>query len=659
MRKKKRIALLLLGIPVWLTIAALPSRAAVDWPAIPPEDLALKDNPAQPGAPAMILYRESVINSKEVRKFYEDHYYRLKIFTEAGKKYADIQVENFKGILDVLEISGRTVHPDGKVIDFDGKVLDKLIVKSGEFKVYVKAFSLPDVIPGSIIEYRYRIHRQDFDLYGAFWAVQGELFTRNGHFAYVPFARGVTVPLMWKAYLLDNIAPYKQKDGSWAMDVKDIPGVPEEDYMLPLSELRGWLEFYYSDEPYPTDPQKYWDHVARTWAAEDEKFTAARDPIQKAVSEVISPSDSAETKLRKLYARAQQVHNLDFDPGKTVQEIKREKIKINSNAADVVKNGAASGTNVNRFFVAMAQAAGFESGLAWVTGRNRGIFHAEMLNSGTLNQAIVWVHVGDKEYYLDPGTMFCPFGMLPWHESGVSGMRPTKNGPVYFVTTLSTSGNTEIQRHADLTLEADGALSGVLVVSYSGQRALTHRLDARNEDEAGRKKLITDEMKDLLPSDAKFDLESITGWDITEGNFEIRGKVRMPSITQTAGRRLLIPEGLYLAGLPSLFAPTTRQQDIYFVFPYETLDDFTIHLPDGWIPGPLPAVQKISPGSSLNYQITAEVVGKAIHVQRKMKVGDVLFPSTYYLSIRSFFRTARADDEQQLVLQAATASNNN
>ncbi len=440
-------------------VCAPSARAAADWPPIPPEDLALKDNPAQPGAPAMILYRESLINSKDWHDFYEIHYFRLKIFTEAGKKYSDIKLEYVKGYSDVSDIHARTVHPDGKVIEFDGAVLDKTLEKSGEVKFQAKEFSLPDVVPGSIIEYRYRVQRPEWYLLSGFWTVQGELFTRRGHFVYVPFARGTTASLMWKAWLLEGIEPYKQSDGSWALDVKDVPGVPEEEYMLPLSELRGWLEFYYTSELFPADPDKYWDHVAKTWAEEDAKFTTTQETIRKLVSELTSPTDSAETKLRKLYERAQQIHNLDFDPGKTSQEISRDKIKINSNAVDVLKHGIASGTNINRFYVALAQAAGFDAGLAWVTARNEGIFHAEMLNSRTLNQSLVWVHAGDKEYYLDPGTKFCPFGIVPWYESGVSGMRPTKNGPVFFLTPLATGGNSVIERHADLILDQDGAIS--------------------------------------------------------------------------------------------------------------------------------------------------------------------------------------------------------
>src|SRR5579872_1258333 len=61
------------------------SPAKDDWLPIDPADLALKDNPASPGAHAMILYRESSIDAKTSTL---SDYFRVKIFTEEGKNPA-------------------------------------------------------------------------------------------------------------------------------------------------------------------------------------------------------------------------------------------------------------------------------------------------------------------------------------------------------------------------------------------------------------------------------------------------------------------------------------------------------------------------------------------------------------------------------------------
>jgi len=77
-----------LCLGVCLLCASLPIFAA-DWPPISQEELAMKDNPASPGALAMVLYREQVADATEST---ETLYYRYKIFTEEGKKYANVEI---------------------------------------------------------------------------------------------------------------------------------------------------------------------------------------------------------------------------------------------------------------------------------------------------------------------------------------------------------------------------------------------------------------------------------------------------------------------------------------------------------------------------------------------------------------------------------------
>ena len=57
----------------------------------------------------------------------------------------------------ISEVSGRTIHPDGTVIPFEGKPFDKVLVKGRNIRIHVKAFTLPDVQVGSILDFRYSV----------------------------------------------------------------------------------------------------------------------------------------------------------------------------------------------------------------------------------------------------------------------------------------------------------------------------------------------------------------------------------------------------------------------------------------------------------------------------------------------------------------------
>jgi hypothetical protein len=118
------------------------------------DELKMTSEPKAPGVPAIILYRQ-VDRDDRGTSAHEDVYFRLKILTEEGRKYADIEIPYWKGVGDIGNIHARTVKPDGAIANFGGTVFDKSILKARGAKYLAKTFTLPDVQVGSIIEYYY------------------------------------------------------------------------------------------------------------------------------------------------------------------------------------------------------------------------------------------------------------------------------------------------------------------------------------------------------------------------------------------------------------------------------------------------------------------------------------------------------------------------
>src|SRR5690242_12279558 len=198
------------------------TSAADEWLPVNPADLALKDNPASPGSHAMILYREVHTDSA---KSYVSEYIRIKIFTEEGKDYGDVEIPFVKGVSDVKNVRARTIRPDGSIVNFEGKPFEKTVVKAGGLKVLEKAFSLPDVQPGCIIEYKYLL-QDDTDFFIApHWEVQQGLFTREAKFSITPATGPGSPALYWVPYNLEKgLKLQKEKDGSYALDLHDKIG---------------------------------------------------------------------------------------------------------------------------------------------------------------------------------------------------------------------------------------------------------------------------------------------------------------------------------------------------------------------------------------------------------------------------------------------------
>lgn len=151
------IALLTFAIALILSWPAA-LRADDNWLPVSADDLALKDNPASPGADAMILYRENIVDATNIRVDGDSdlEYFRIKIFTQAGTKEGNVEIPFFKDSMRVFDVTGRTIRPDGSIVKFDGKVLESTITRLSGYRFLAKTFTLPDVQPGCIIEYKYR-----------------------------------------------------------------------------------------------------------------------------------------------------------------------------------------------------------------------------------------------------------------------------------------------------------------------------------------------------------------------------------------------------------------------------------------------------------------------------------------------------------------------
>jgi hypothetical protein len=63
-------------------VPELPGQVADTWEPVPKEDLALRDNPANPGSPAMILERQLYTDDE---KRFQTEQLRIKVFAEEGK----------------------------------------------------------------------------------------------------------------------------------------------------------------------------------------------------------------------------------------------------------------------------------------------------------------------------------------------------------------------------------------------------------------------------------------------------------------------------------------------------------------------------------------------------------------------------------------------
>src|SRR5580765_4637 len=441
-----------------------PARAGIAFQPISPEELKMTSDPKAPGAPAIILFRQ-VDRDDNSYTSHEDNYIRIKILTEEGRKYADVEIPFFKDRENITAIKARSIRPDGSTADFDGKVFDKSIAKAKGLKYLAKTFTLPDVQVGGIIEYAYTRDFAENYIFDSHWILSDELFTRHAKFSLKPYSgEGWSVRWTWHLLPEGTVAPKEGPDRIIRLEAANIPAFRTEDYMPPENELKSRVDFIYSDELLDLkDADKFWHSVGKKRNGRLEDFVGKRKAMEQAVAQIVSPNDPPEVKLQKIYARVQQFRNTSFEVERTEQEQKREKQKDASNVEDLWKLGYGNGRDLTWLFLGLARAAGLEAYGVWVSDRQNYFFNPVTLQSDRLDTNVVLVKLNGNDLYFDPGAAFTPYGLLPWEETGVQGLKLDKDGGSWVTTLMPASSMSKINRTANLKFMSDsGSLEGKL-----------------------------------------------------------------------------------------------------------------------------------------------------------------------------------------------------
>jgi hypothetical protein len=642
---------LVAAIGIWI-LGAQEAKAGIGFQPVSSDELKMTSEPLAPGAPAIILYRQ-VDRDDNSRTSHEDNYFRIKIFTEEGRKHADIEIPFFKGNENVANVRGRTIRPDGSIVNFEGKVFEKELVKGRGVKYLAKTFTLPDVQVGGIIEYFYTVDLKEQYIFDSHWILSDELFTKKAQFSLKPYSSSYsTFYLRWSWSTLPAGAapPAQGPDRIVRMEASNIPAFQTEDYMPPPNELKSRVDFIYESNLVEKDQASFWKHFGKERNGQLESFIGKRKAMEQAVAQIVSPSDSQDVKLRKIYDRVQQIRNTTYEVQKTEQEEKRAKEKPPENVEEVWKRGYGDGVQLTWLFLGLARAAGFEAYGCWVSDRRNYLFSPVMMQSAKLNSNVVLVKLNGKDLYFDPGGAFTPFGLLEWAETGVQGLRLDKDGGSWIQTTLPEASESRIERMGKLKLSDTGDLEGKLTVTYVGLEAMYHRVEERNADEVARKKALEEWVTSQIGVAAEAELTNKPDWTSSETPLVAEFNLKIPGWASNAGRRVVVPAAIFTAAEKGVFEHANRVHPIYFEYPHQKADDVTDELSPGWQVSSVPAAQN-QDAHIVVYTLKVDQSPGTLRLTRKLTIDLLLLEQKYYASLRKFFQVVRTGDGEQIVLQ--------
>jgi hypothetical protein len=661
----------LLRSAVLVLAAVSPALVYAQFQPPSPDELKMTSDPKAPGADAVYFNIEEIANDP---MHYQSYYARIKVLTEKGKELATVELPYLRGNMKVSDIKGRTIHADGTIYPLTVKPEDLMVSKTGERQIGKKVFTLPSVEVGSILEYRYDLRYDDNQFSSPQWEIQRHYFVHAAHYSFTPFkafmpqgtpdtatsmyltdARGRTVnSLIWWNRLPAGVVMKTSVNGSYSVDVADVPPIPDEDWMPPIDSFLYKVQFYYKAAG---SAQDFWVTDSKLWSKDVDKFAETSKPIKTAVDSLITPGDSDLDKAKKLYAAVQTLDNTDYSRQKTATEMKQLKIKEARHAEDTWAQKSGSSEDIAMLYLAMLRAAGLNAYAVKVVDRSEGIFDPTFLDLDQLDTTLVVLDNGGHRIALDPGEKMCPFQTLNWRHAAAGGIGQSAEGISYSVTPSSFYKDNTLNRIGDLTLDAHGGITGHIRIVMTGQKALRWRQFAlRNDDAEMKKSFDRDELEDAVPEGVEAHVDHFLAVDQPDVNL-----VAIVNVTGSLGtamaKRILLP-GLFFetrARVPFV-NEQKRLEPVDMRYATIITDDVTYHLPAGAAVEGAPQNTSVAWAGHAMFVIKSKTDPAKIEIMNSMAIGFTFAKPGDYQDLRGFYQKVHAAEQAQLVLTMAPAA---
>lgn len=621
-----------------------------DWKTITQQELRLNAAAiGDPNADAVVLLRKGELNDNDPEGTNLRVYVRIKIFTEAGRRYGEVRLPYKVEQCKITDVKARTVRPNGSIIEVPPReIFDRILVKTGHGVSREKAFSMPGVEPGAIIEYQYRqTYPTGFRYFGL--ELQSELFTKELIYSIQPNT-STNLFLKWVRFNLQDPEMFKFSwAGSRNIKGENIPPFVREPMMPPERAVKTWGWLYYTDQT-ETPPEEFWRKQGREMYYEFERETKPTSTIRKIVEIITLPADTPRKKLSRVYEYTQKnIRNISLDPLDESED--RSVLKKNDNAEETVGRRYGTSREINRLFIALARALGMDARVAELTTRDDNFFRREFTDPFQLNSEVTAIisKEGAIEFF-DPSTPFCPMGTLPWEKEAVPALIYDPRELRFVTTPITDAGLNSEERSLSVVLRGDGRVDVKGEIKLDGQRALSLRNELADLPDAGRNKWITESIQRLLPT-ASVSQSTFPKSNLARTSEPIQFGLAFSAdgFASTTGTRVLLRPALLSHPDRGLFESPTRSNRVYFEYPWAENDRVTIDVPPGFSAEQLPDPVVFDIDAARYTSRFINENGRIIY-ERRLRVNAIIVEVDKYEVLKRFFDRVHQADRAPLLL---------
>ena len=531
---------------------------------------------------AVILETDEEIVLNENGSFEYTKYEKIKVTSERGKKFGEIQIHFNKNFDKIKSIEAYTIRSDGERIKAT-KTQD--FVPSHPSDTYSGDFArviyMPMVEIGSVIEYTvkkdvsYPIYEKTFD-YNYFFG--GITETKKSRFV-------LTIPenkkLLYKTYntSITPVITYsdtgkgngKKRQITYEWEADDIIKMVPEEGMPPVEEIVPWLT---------VSTIENWDAVKDLWWGKASQAFQISPSIRNKAKELTAGLKTDREKADAIVEYvAQNIKYLGLEFN--------ELIFVPDNATNVFKNkyGDCKGKSV--LLMTMLHEVGIESYPVLIRNRAVGKIDTSIPTISLFNHVIVYCKIDNEEYWLDPTLKFASFGYLAPQYQNIDALVLFKEASKFILTPRSSQNDETESISAKVNVGKDGKSQGTISMTLNKYADVIFKnaleeLDSKQTDElvynlfgeiAGGGNMIGYEIKNKNSRSENIKLDF---------NFESNSWA-------TARDDYLIVRPTLLMVDTAFFNKPQRKQAIFSLYPMRKTADINITIPDAYELKSLPA----------------------------------------------------------------------
>jgi len=630
------------GLVTAAVVAALavPPATAASWPGPTTAEWKLTEVEGVPNAAAVILERTGeMFVDPDFRSSYLDVYTRLKVLTEEGTDYGSVSILS-SDFYRTKNVEGRTHHPDGRVLELPA---DATFEKeySDYYDTTMLSSALPEVVPGAIIEHRYRIYF-DSVFFPRRWFFQADIpillssitFDMPKGLAFAPI-QAVTLRTR---EMEQEIREYV-RGVQVTYTMRDMPPVPDEPASFPFAVLSSrvfMLPTTDNTKGRRTPLFESWERVcelawgSRRWGYRS-ALTDDREAVQKA----------------KQLGSAQAAYEFVRDE----IEVDRwgavwcEECSVNKVLSD------RKGNEVDKALVlyAMLDELGAEPRIGWTCSKNVDRLEPKIPSPSQMEDVLVVLDGADGRVFLDPSDRSLGYGALPPSLQGVPVLLTHPKKPEWVTTPLADAAASARDVTLELEVGEDGSVrgAGTMVLTGShGWRRIQWR-DTADETRQGWSDWLSEKLPDFAVADVTFEE------DVPSSRVEVSWTMSQLEEDVLGDEVSLAPaRPLALAANPFTLPPARRLTPVQLWSTETNRVHLELRWPEGWVLEAVPdAVSETNGAGSLSVGITVDEEARRATYDREMVVAETEFVGGMaYAELRELYQAAVDADATAMLL---------